>query len=236
MRHFNGIALVLALAAPAQAQLPDLTYNALSASFTRTDLDHATRNADSFTVASSYEISDAFHLWSQLDRTTLDQTIESPFSTADVIVAEPADIRPIGTFDFPPIEAKVRSLGLGAGAGVHHDLTDNLSGYARLGVVYADSEVEVSAFETAFEGPGVTFEGDSPTMSESSTDLILSAGLRYNAAHRVELFGGISQVGGDSTGGHAGAEFRIANGWGMQLVAVLGENSQGLSLGVLRRF
>ena len=45
------------------------------------------------------------------------------------------------------------------------------------------------------------------------------------------MFGGLSQVGGDSTAGHGGVEFRLANGWGMQFVGVLGEDSQGLSLG-----
>ena len=229
MRHFINIALVLAFSAPAQAQLPDLTYNAFSAGFTRTDVDHATEDADSFTVGSSYEIGETFHLWGQLDRTTLDQAIGIPFSTDDVIEDYPG----IG---FPPVETKVRSLGLAVGGGFHNDLTDSLSGYARLGFVYADTEVEVSTFGTVFEGTGVSFGGDGAAITESSTDFILSAGLRYNAADRVELFGGLSQVGGDSTTGHAGVEFWIANGWGAQLAGVLGDNSQGFSLGVVRRF
>lgn len=222
MRHFGSIALVLALAAPAQAQLPDFTYNAFSASFARTDLDHATDDADSFTVGASYEISDTFHLWGRIDRTALDEAIELPFFAPSAS-------------DFPRIETKVRSLGLAAGAGVHRDLTDTLSGYARLGIAYADSDAEVSASGVAFDGAAVIFE-DSVTASDSSTDLVVLAGLRYNAAERVELFGGISQVGGDSTGGHAGVEFRLENGWGVQLAGVVGEDSQGLSLGVVRRF
>ena len=223
MRHFSIIALVLALAAPAQAQRADFTYNAFSASFTRTDLDDVTDDADSFTVAGSYEISDTLHLWGRVDRTMLDEAIEFPFIVPDVV-------------DLPRIETKGRSLGLAAGAGVHRDLTDNLSGYARLGIAYADSDVEVSASGAAFEGTAVIFEGDSFKASDSSTDLVVTAGLRYNAAERVELFGGLSQVGGDSTAGHGGVEFRLANGWGMQFVGVLGEDSQGLSLGVVRRF
>ncbi len=223
MRHFSIIALVLALAAPAQAQIPDLTYNAFSATFTRSDIDDVTDDADSFTVAASYEISDTLHLWGRADRTTLDEAFEFPFATPDAV-------------GFPRIETKVRSLGLAAGAGVHRDLADNLSGYARLGIAYADSDVKVSATGMAFEGAPVTFEGDSFTASDSTTDLVVSAGLRYNAAERVELFGGLSQVGGDSTSGHAGVEFRLADGWGMQLTGVFGEDSQGLSLGVVRRF
>ncbi|MCY4011644.1 MAG: outer membrane beta-barrel protein [Gammaproteobacteria bacterium] len=223
MRHFSSIALVLALAAPAQAQRPDFTYNAFSASFTRTDLDHVTDDADSFTVAGSYETSDTFHLWGRVDRTALDEDIDLPFLAP-------------GVGDLPRIETKARSLGLAAGAGVHRDLTSNLSGYARLGIAYADSDVEVSASEVAFEGGVVVFEGDSLTASDSSTDLVALAGLRYNAAERLELFGGISQVGGDSTNGHAGVEFRFANGWGAQLAGVVGEDSQGVSLGVVRRF
>ena len=229
MRHFINIALVLAFSAPAQAQLPDLTYNAFSAAFTRTDVDHATEDADSITVGSSYEISETFHLWGQLDRTTLDQAIEFPFSTDDIVVEHPG----IG---FPPIETKVRSLGLAVGGGFHNDLTDSLSGYARLGFVYADTEVEVSTFGTVFEGTGATFGGDGLTTTESSTDFVLSAGLRYKAVDWLELFGGLSQVGEDSTTGHAGVEFWIANGWGAQLAGVLGDNSQGFSLGVVRRF
>ncbi|MDE0450475.1 MAG: outer membrane beta-barrel protein [Gammaproteobacteria bacterium] len=229
MRHFINIALVLAFSAAAQAQLPDLTYNAFSAGFTRTDVDHATEDADSLTVGLSYEINETFHLWGQLDRTTLDQAIEFPFFTDDVVVDHPG----IG---LPPVETKVRSLGLAVGGGFHNDLTDSLSGYARLGFVYADTEVEVSTFGTVFEGTGVTFGGDGLTTTESSTDFVLSAGLRYKAVDWLDLFGGLSQVGEDSTTGHAGAEFWIANGWGAQLAGVLGDNSQGFSLGVVRRF
>lgn len=43
-------------------------------------------------------------------------------------------------------------------------------------------------------------------------------------------------MGGDSTSGHAGVEFRLANGWGMQFTGVAAEDSQGISLGVVRRF
>lgn len=231
MRHFINIALVLAFSAPAQAQLPNLTYNAFSAGFTRTDVDHATEDADSLTVGLSYEISETFHLWGQLDRTTLDHVIEFPFFTDDVIEDYPG----IG---FPPVETKVRSLGLAVGGGFHNDLTDSLSGYARLGFVYADTDTEVgvSTFETVFEDTGVSFGGGGVTMTDSSTDFVLSAGLRYKAADWLELFGGLSQVGGDSTTGHAGVEFWIANGWGAQLAGVLGDNSQGISLGVVRRF
>ena len=223
MRPFGSIALVLALAAPAQAQLPDLTYNAFSASFTSTDLDHATDDADSFTVGASYEISDTLHLWGRVDRTALDEAIEIPFLAP-------------GVSGVPRIETKVRSLGLAAGAGVHRDLTDSLSGYARLGIAYADSDARVSASGVTFDGTAAIFESDSFGASDSSTDLVGLAGLRYKAAERVELFGGLSQVGGDSTGGHAGVEFRLENGWGVQLAGVVGEDSQGLLLGVVRRF
>lgn len=37
----------------------------------------------------------------------------------------------------------------------------------------------------------VIFEGDSFKASDSSTDLVATAGLRYKAAERVELFGGL---------------------------------------------
>ena len=64
----------------------------------------------------------------------------------------------------------------------------------------------------------------------------MSAGLRFNAAERVELFGGLSQVGDEDTAAHAGVEFRLGGGWGVQLVGLAGENATGLSAGVVWRF
>lgn len=65
---------------------------------------------------------------------------------------------------------------------------------------------------------------------------MVSAGVRYNGAERVELFGGISRVGGEDTSAHAGVEFRLGGGWGVQFAGVTGENSQGVSARVVWRF
>ena len=104
MRHFSIIALVLALAAPAQAQLPDFTYNAFSASFTRTDLDDVTDDADSFTVAGSYEISDTLHLWGRSTerRSTRPSSSHSSSPTSSTCRAS----RPkAGRWGSPPVRA-----------------------------------------------------------------------------------------------------------------------------------
>lgn len=49
-------------------------------------------------------------------------------------------------------------------------------------------------------------------MDETSTDVVMSAGPRFNTAERVELFCGLSQVGGEGTAAHAGVGFRVG-GW-----------------------
>lgn len=220
MRHISIFVLALALAAPAWAQTPDFSYDAFSARFTRTDLNDVTDDADGFTVAASYEVSDMFHLWGRLERTTFDQAMSFP-TDGDVV-------------DIARVELKLRSLGLAAGTGIHRDLTDDLSAYARFGFAYSETEGEASVSD--FDGFPVTFEGGPITTSDSNTEIVWLAGVRYDVAERMELFGGVSQTGGGSSGGHAGIEFRVANGWGAQVVGVVDEDSKGLSLGVVRRF
>ncbi|MXY58307.1 MAG: outer membrane beta-barrel protein [Gammaproteobacteria bacterium] len=242
----SGIILALALTASATAQggLPDITYDGVSAGYTRTDLDGAGEDANSFTWSASYELSDRFHLWGSIDRTTYEETIAVP----QIVPSDFGDLPFPPDFEFPlleipPLEVSVRTMGVAAGAGVHGDLTDRLSGHARIGFGYANTEIESSGFDLAFP-PGLNPIGigqvqliETPDrVDETSTDLVMSAGLRFNAAERVELFGGISQVGGDDTAAHAGVEFRLGAGWGVQLAGITGENSQGLSANVVWRF
>ena len=242
-----GIILDLALTASvtAQAGLPDITYNGVSASYTRTDLDGAGEDANSFTWNATYELSDRFHLWGSIDRTTFEETIAIPEVTQSDfgdLSSLPPDFE-IPMFDIPPLDFSVRSMAVAAGAGVHRGLTNRLTGHARIGVAYANTEIESSGFELTLPpeldpfgvGPVSLIESPDRT-DESSIDLVMSAGLRFNAAERVELFGGITQVGGDDTAAHAGVEFRLGGGWGVQLTGVTGENSQGVSASVVWRF
>lgn len=243
----SGIISALALTASVTAQggLPDITYDGVSAGYTRTDLDGAGEDANSFTWGTTYELSDRFHLWGSIERTTYEGTIAVPpivpsdFGEAPFL---PPEIE-IAVLEIPPLEVTVRTMAVAAGVGVHRDLTDRLSGHARIGFGYANTELESSGFELAFP-PGLNPIGIGPVQliespsreDETSTDLVMSAGLRFNAAERVELFGGISQVGGEDTAAHAGVEFRLGAGWGVQLAGITGENSQGLSASVVWRF
>ena len=246
MRAF-GIILALALTtgASAQGRLPDIAYNGVSAGYTRTDLDGTSQDADSFSWGATYEVSDLFHVWGSIDRTTFEETI----AFAEIFPTDFGDVPFLGpdfeilTLDIPPLEVSVRTVAVVAGAGVHHDLTDRLSGYARIGFAYADSEIETGGFELITPVGGDPFGvGDvlyiesADRVDETTTDVVMSAGLRFNAAERVELFGGLSQVGDEDTAAHAGVEFRLGGGWGVQLVGLTGENATGLSAGVVWRF
>ena len=246
MRAF-GIILALALTTSAAAQgvLPDITYKGISAGYMRTDLDGTGEDADSLTWRATYELSDRFHLWGSIDRTTFDETVAFPkFAPSDFgdVPFLPPDSE-ILVLDIPPLDVSVRSVAVAAGAGVHHDLTDRLSGYARLGFVYADNEIETNGFELSYPPGGDPFGGGevilletADRVDETSTDLVMSAGLRFNAAERVELFGGLSQVDGEDTAAHAGVEFRLGGGWGVQLAGVTADDSQGVSASVVWRF
>ena len=243
MRAF-GIILALALTTGAAAQggLPDITYKGVSAGYTRTDLDGTGEDANSLSWRATYELSDRFHLWGSIDRTTFEETVAIP----EIVVSDfgdgaflPPDFE-ISSLDIPPFEVSVRSVAVAAGAGVHHDLTDRLSGYARIGFVFADNEIESSGLfppgGDPFGGGELQLIETNDRTDETSTDMVMSAGLRFNAAERVELFGGISQVDGEDIAGHAGVEFRLGGGWGVQLAGVTGESSQGLSASVVWRF
>lgn len=246
MRAF-GIILALALTTSAAAQggLPDITYKGVSAGYMRTDLDGTREDADSVSWRATYELSDRFHLWGSIDRTTFEETIPAPefvaFDFGDV-PALPPDFE-IPSLDIPPVDVSVRSVAVAAGAGVHHGLTDRLSGYARLGLVHANNDIKTNGFEVRYPPGGDPFGGGEVLLletadrtDETSTDFVVSAGLRFNAADRVELFGGVSQVDGEDIAAHAGVEFRLGGGWGVQLAGVTGEDSQGLSASVVWRF
>ena len=130
-----GIILAVALTSSATAQggLPDMTYNDVSAGYTRTDLDGTGEDASSYTWSATYEFGDRFHLWGSIDRTTFEETIEVPeFVPPDFgdMSFLPPELEVL-LFDIPPLEVSVRTLALAAGAGVHGDLTERLSGYAR---------------------------------------------------------------------------------------------------------
>ena len=243
----SGILFALALATTAAAQggYADITYDDVSASYTRTDLDDAGENANSLTWSATYEVGDRFHVWGSIDRTTFEETI----SVAEIVQSESNDLAllppgfDISLLDISPLEVSVRTVTVAAGVGVHHDLTNRLSGHARVGFAYADSELESSGFELTLpagadpSGVGQIQLIDSPDRAdETSTDLVVSAGLRFAAADRVEFFSGISQVGGEDTAAHAGVEFRLGGGWGVQLAGVRGENSQGVSARAVWRF
>ncbi|MDE0039584.1 MAG: outer membrane beta-barrel protein [Gammaproteobacteria bacterium] len=228
------LALALATTATAQGALPDITYNGVAAGHTRTDLDHAGEDANSLTWSATSEVGDHVHLWGSIDRTRFEETIP----VAEIV--QPGFEIPL--LDIAPFEVSVRTVTVAAGAGVHHDLSDRLSGHARIGFAYSDSEIRTSGFELTLP-PGADPFGvgqvpliESPDVDETSTDLVVSAGLRFAAADRVELFGGVSQVGGEDTAAHAGVEFRLGGRWGVQLAGVRGENSQGVSARVVWRF
>ena len=225
--------------------LPDITYKGVWAGYTRTDLDGTGEDANSLSWRTTYQLSDRIHLWGSIDRTTFEDPVTlpefGPSDFGDVPFLPPTS--KILLLDLPALDVSVRSVTVAGGAGVHHDLTDRLSVHARLGFVPANKEIETSGFELRFPLGGDPF-GDGEVLllenaertDETSTDLVMSAGLRFNATERVELFGGLSHVDGEDTAAHADIEFRLGSGWGIQLAGVTGENSQGPSASVIWRF
>lgn len=225
-----ALALAVALATGAQAQLPDITYDGITASYTRVNIDDADEDADAFTLSGTFEIGGNFHVWGWIERTAFDQAYDVR-KIVELPAAVPAELK------IPPLEMTVRTLAAGAGAGAHYGLTDRLSAYARLGVVYTDIEIEGRSFEVQLPSSGNPARIENiGTVNETSTDPALSAGLRFRASERVELFAGASQVDFEDGTAHAGVEFRLGGGLGLQLAGVLGENSKGLSARAVWRF
>ncbi|MCY3839841.1 MAG: hypothetical protein OXH09_14500 [Gammaproteobacteria bacterium] len=201
------------------------------------DIDNASGDSDSYTLFGSYEISGFLHLWGWIDRTAFDDLREVPirFTGLDIPAGFPSTIKSM--FEY-------RLATASGGVGVHRDLTAGLSGYARLGVAHTESEIEAKLNAASFAGlfapdlpavEGPLVENTRDTLEETDTDLVVSAGLRYAAVERVELFGGVSQTGGD-TAAHAGVELRLGGGWGVQFAGAAAEDAQGVSVCVVWRF
>ena len=211
-----GLALALATDAAhaGSAPLPGLTYDSFALSYTRTRLerDRASDYAESFTLSGSLELADRLHVWGWFDKFDGDYSLDlrNPDGSVDILQSSPA------------VDATLDGFAVAAGFGMHHDVADRVSAYARVGLVRAESDVEIAL--SPIQPP-----------SDDSTDPIYATGLRFNAGPRWELFGGISHADGDSAG-HAGAEFRIGDGWGTQFATILGEDATGLSVCVVRRF
>lgn len=118
-------------------------------------------------------------------------------------------------------EAWLGALGLG----VHHDLSDRVNAYAEIGISSVDSNAKLSL--------PFPVEGDSP--DDSSVTSSLEVGVRVAAARHLELFAAVGHR-DDTTSTHVGIEIPFTKEWAARVVAVLSDESDGIGVGVVRRF
>ncbi|MCY4128238.1 MAG: hypothetical protein OXG15_03220 [Gammaproteobacteria bacterium] len=120
-------------------------------------------------------------------------------------------------FDAYRVELKSQAGYLGLG--VDQTLSQRSSVYARLIINHVDGKIESRNYE----------------VTTNETDLVANLGLRTSITKHFELFTGLSFIDSE-TSGHLGFEFQIREGWGIQLVATKGDDSNGAALGLVKRF
>ena len=121
--------------------------------------------------------------------------------------------------NFDTYRVKVKSQAGYVGVGVDQTLNQRSSVYARLAINHVDGKIESRNYE----------------VTTDETDLVTNFGLRTSITKYVELFTGLSFVESE-TSVHLGFEFQIREGWGVQLAATEGDDSNGAALGLVKRF
>ncbi|MDE0453449.1 MAG: outer membrane beta-barrel protein [Gammaproteobacteria bacterium] len=196
---------MLLSASVSHAQLPDLTYNRVGVSYVYSDVDEIDENSKGLFLNGSMELGDHVHVWGVVGRTWFDYILPAPGT-------QPVDV------DF---EAWLAALG----AGVHHDLSDRVNAYARVGINSVDSKAEISL--------PFPVEGDSP--DDSSVTSSFEVGIRFSTARHLELFAGVGHQ-DDATSSHVGLEIPFIKAWAARVLAVVSDDSDGIGVAVVRRF
>lgn len=195
----------LLLSTVAHAQLPDLTYNRVGFSYVYSNVDEIDENSNGLFVNGSVELGDHLHAWGLVGRTWFDYILPVP------------GIQPINV----NFEAWLVALGLG----VHHDLSDRVNAYARVGINSVDSKAEMS----------LPFPVEDDYMGDSSVTSSFEVGIRIRPAQALELFAGVGHQ-DDATSSHVGLEITVTEKWAARAIAFLADESDGIGVAVVRRF
>ena len=227
-------ALALALAFNAAAkEASALSYNRVAIYGLTSEVDGFEDDAKGVSAEASWEVGSNIFLWGSYTTLAMDQTY-----TLEI---------------FPPIEMKFEVEGstIGAGAGYHYAVSDQMSLFGSGGIVRAESETEASynntVAVTAFDtGPdeisGVVLDPSDFFYSDDDDAMgfRLHGGVRYQATPQIELNLAASLEDYDdmdsTTATHLGIEFSATDNIGIGGALVVQDEETTWGVGAVLRF